>query len=116
MLRSLTTVAFSRERVSDPRPDKWCAWWLRRELGIPQSAFPPDQYNRAAAFRHIGSPATGPAIGVIVVWWHHVGIITGRTTTGWFVKSGNDGHAIRERERSLRGVIAYRWPDRLASR
>jgi hypothetical protein len=45
------------------------------------------------------------------VWRHHVGKITGRTDSGWLVKSGNDGRAVRERERSLRGVIAYRWPN-----
>lgn len=85
-------------------------WWLRRELGIPKSAFRPGEYNLARAGRYIGMVAGGPAIGVIVVWWHHVGIITGRTAQGWLVKSGNDGGRVRERVRSLRGAIAFRWP------
>lgn len=96
---------------ADPRPHRWCAWWLRRDMGIPRSAFRPGEYNLARAFRYIGSPAHGPAVGVIVVWRHHVGRITGRAHDGrWIVKSGNDGRAVRERPRSLRGAIAYRWP------
>lgn len=66
--------------------------------------------NRARWWAGFGSRAPGPAVGVLVVWPHHVGIITGRTSSGWLIKSGNDGHAVRERERSLRGVIAYRYP------
>lgn len=96
--------------ASDPRPSRWCMWWLRRYLSIPKSAFPNYSYNLARAGRYIGSAASGPGVGVVVVWNHHIGIITGRTSSGWIVKSGNDGHAVRERERSLRGVIAYRWP------
>lgn len=105
-------------RGADPRPHRWCAWWLRRKLNIPRSAFRPGEYNLARAFRYIGSPAQGPAAGVIVVWRHHVGKITGRAPDGrWIVLSGNDGNAVRERPRSLRGAIAYRWPTgALASR
>jgi hypothetical protein len=45
----------------------------------------------------------------MVVWSHHVGMITGRTSDGqWIVKSGNDGHGVRERPRSLAGAIAFR--------
>lgn len=98
-------------RGADPRPHRWCAWWLRRKLGIARSAFRPGEYNLARAFRYIGSSAHGPAAGVIVVWRHHVGEITGRAPDGrWIVLSGNDGNAVRERPRSLRGAIAYRWP------
>ena len=101
---------------SDPRPGRWCMWWLRRELGISKSQFRPYEYNLARAGRYLGSPASGPAVGVIVVWAHHVGIITGRSNSGWIIKSGNDDHAVRERERPLHGVIAYRWPaGRMAS-
>jgi hypothetical protein len=32
-----------------------------------------------------------------------------RTHAGYVVKSGNDRHAVRERVRRLRGVIAYGW-------
>lgn len=56
-----------------------------------------------------GSPAQ-PGPGVIVVWPHHVGQIISRAAGDlWIVLSGNDGHAVRERPRSLRGAIAFRW-------
>lgn len=56
-----------------------------------------------------GSNAGGPATGVVVVWPHHVGVITGQDAAGrWLVHSGNDGNAVRTRARSLSGVIAYR--------
>jgi hypothetical protein len=93
---------------NDPRPHAWCGWWLRQQLGVADTA-----YNLARNWSHFGSPAGGPAIGAIVVFWHHVGLITARTGSGWVIKSGNDGHAVRERERSLRGAIAFRWPSRM---
>lgn len=100
--------AAARIPRADPRPGKWCMWWLRRELGIPRAAFRPYEWNLARAGRYIGAPATGPAPGVIVVWRHHVGIITGRRDGRWVVKSGNDGGRVRERARSLKGAIAFR--------
>ena len=93
------------------RPRAWCGWWMRRHLGVANPAG-----NLARWWAHYGRPAAGPAEGVIVVWAHgprsgHVGIITGRTAKGqWIVKSGNDGHAVRERPRSVAGAIAFRWP------
>jgi hypothetical protein len=91
--------------IADPRPRRWCGWFMRQELGVADARF-----NRAAAWADFGSPADGPAVGLIVVWPHHVGIITGRTEAGFIVRSGNDGGKVRERERSLRGAIALRWP------
>ena len=42
----------------------------------------------------------------VVVWPHHVGMITGRTASGqWIVKSGNDGGRVRERPRSVKGAV-----------
>jgi hypothetical protein len=68
-------------------------------------------FNLARHWASFGSPAHGPAPGVIAVWPHHVGVVTGVPGPGRIVlKSGNDGHAVRERERSTRGIIAYRWP------
>ena len=58
-----------------------------------------------------GMNAGGPGIGVVVVWPHHVGIITGQTPDGqWIVHSGNgnDGGAVRTRARSLARAIAFR--------
>lgn len=96
---------------NDSRPRAWCGWWLRHQLRVADKAF-----NLARRWAVYGAPAYGPAVGVIVVWTHHVGQITGRSASGWIVKSGNDGHTVRERERSLRGVIAYRWPSDIAMR
>lgn len=102
----------SVQRVTgDPRPRAWCGWWMRQHLGVSDRSG-----NLARWWARFGSNAHGPAIGALVVWRHHVGIITGRSSSGWIVKSGNDGHAVRERERSLRGAIAFRWPSRVASR
>lgn len=95
----------------DPRPHAWCGWQMRQWLNVADR-----NGNRAIWWARYGSNAHGPAVGVIVVWYHHVGIITGRTDTGWILKSGNDGHAIRERERSLRGAVAFRWPNQWASK
>ena len=101
----------ARVTRGDPRPRAWCGWWLRHELGVSDRAG-----NLARWWARYGSNARGPAVGAIVVWRHHVGIITVRTETGWIVRSGNDGHAVRERERSLRGAIAFRLPSQVASR
>ena len=62
-------------------------------------------YNVAWNWRNYGSP-TSPQVGAVVVWRHHVGIITGRASNGrWIVKSGNDGGRVRERARSVSGAI-----------
>ena len=96
---------------NDARPRAWCGWQMRKWLGVADRAF-----NVARRWARYGTNAHGPAVGALVVWPHHVGLITGRTATGFVVKSGNDGHAVRERERSLRGAIAFRWPNGMASR
>lgn len=96
----------------DPRPRAWCGWWLRHQLGVADRT-----YNRARAWASFGTRAHGPAPGVIAVWPHHVGLVTGVPGPGRIVlKSGNDGHAVRERERSSRGVIAWRWPGGMVMR
>ena len=85
------------------RPAAWCGWWLGQQLGIA---------NRnlwlARNWASVGTNAGRPDVGVVVVWRHHVGIITGRKGSEWIVKSGNDGHAVRERVRSISGAIAFR--------
>ena len=81
------------------RPARWCGWWMRTQKGGGS------ELNLAANWRHWGR-ATGPRVGAVVVWSHHVGMITGRTASGeWIVKSGNDGGAVRERPRSVAGAI-----------
>ncbi len=81
------------------RPARWCGWWMRTQKGGGS------ELNLAANWRHWGRP-TGPRVGAVVVWPHHVGMITGRTAGGqWIVKSGNDGGAVRERPRSVAGAV-----------
>jgi hypothetical protein len=85
------------------RPGKWCGWWMRTQFGGGP------EYNLARNWSRRGSPASGPQVGAVVVWPHHVGYITGRAANGkWIVKSGNDGGRVRERARSVSGAIAFR--------
>lgn len=95
---------FGRELRRASRPRAWCGWWLSHHLGIARR-----DLWLARNWASVGRPAGGPQIGAIVVWRHHVGIITGRAGGKWIVKSGNDGHAVRERPRSLAGAIAFRF-------
>jgi hypothetical protein len=86
------------------RPAAWCGWEMRRLVG----ADPGPSFNLARNWAHWGRP--GPAgIGAVVVWPHHVGKIVGRTNGEWVIESGNDGHALRTRPRSIAGAIAIRW-------
>jgi hypothetical protein len=87
------------------RPRAWCGWWMRQHLGVTNPAG-----NLARWWAGYGSPSGGPELGALVVWRHHVGIITGRAGGHWIVKSGNDGHRVRERPRSVASAIAFRWP------
>ena len=103
--RSMRRLTEADANGSDARPSAWCGWWMRKQLGVVSTAF-----NLAREWARFGSPASGPAVGTIVVWPHHVGIITGKSGDRWVVKSGNDGHAVRERPRSVSGAIAFRWP------
>ena len=88
---------------SGGRPSAWCGWWLGNHLGMNKR-----NLWLARNWASVGSNAGGPGIGVVVVWRHHVGVITGRSGSGWIVKSGNDGNRVRERVRSISGAIAFR--------
>lgn len=91
-------VAGSRHSVG-ARPSQWCGWWMRTQKGGGP------EYNLAWNWSKWGRPS-GPQVGAVVVWRHHVGEITGRASDGrWIVKSGNDGHAVRERPRSVAGAV-----------
>lgn len=82
----------------------WCGSYLSRYLGRPDP-----RLALAREWAREGYNAGGPDIGVVVVWPHHVGIITGRGPGGdWMVHSGNDGGSVRTRARSLAGAIAFR--------
>ncbi len=86
-----------------PRPAAWCGWYMRQLLGVANPAF-----NLARNWAHWGH--AGPAgVGAVVVWPHHVGKIVGREGGEWVIQSGNDGHAVRTRPRSIGGAIAIRW-------
>ena len=89
------------------RPAAWCGWAMRHFV----SRDPGPSYNLARNWAHWGR-AGAPGVGAIVVWPHHVGKIVGRDGKFWVVKSGNDGHMIRSRPRSIAGAIAIRWDDR----
>jgi len=96
-------TAFNQPRLGG-RPSAWCGWYARSLVGSD----PGPAFNLARNWAHWGR-ASGPGVGVMVVWPHHVGMITGRTSNGqWIVRSGNDGHAVRERPRSIAGAIAFR--------
>jgi hypothetical protein len=91
-------------RHSAGRPYAWCGWFMRSQVGSD----PGPTYNLARSWAHYGSNAGGPTVGAIVVWPHHVGKIVGQENGQWIVQSGNDGHAVRTRPRSLAGAIAFR--------
>ncbi len=100
---ALATPAAHAARPASCPPRAWCGCWLAHYLGMPARSL-----WLAANWRFVGRPAGGPGVGTIVVWRHHVGIITGRSGARWVVKSGNDGRRVRERPRSVAGAIAYR--------
>jgi hypothetical protein len=71
---------------------------MRRLVG----ADPGQSFNLARNWAHWGRP--GPAgVGAVVVWPHHVGKIVGQHNGQWIIESGNDGHALRARARSIGG-------------
>ncbi len=86
------------------RPSAWCGWEMRQLVG----ADPGPAFNLARNWARWGEP--GPVgVGAVVVWSHHVGKIVGQQDGQWVIQSGNDGHAVRTRPRTLAGVIAIRW-------
>ena len=86
------------------RPQAWCGWFMRGQVGSD----PGPSFNLARSWAHNGSNAGGPSVGAIVVWRHHVGKIVGNENGQWIIQSGNDGHAVRTRPRSIAGAIAFR--------
>lgn len=84
-------------------PSRWCGCWLGKHLGMADR-----NLWRAREWAKVGKAAGGPAPGVIAVWPHHVGKVVAVNGSQIKVLSGNDGHAVRERWRSARGVIAWR--------
>ena len=90
-----------------PRPRAWCGYQMRIWMGEIGNA----ALNLARNWANWGHHADGPAPGRVVVFSHHVGLLVRPGSGGrWVVKSGNDGHRVRERERSIAGAIAFRSP------
>ena len=104
-LNQATKVAVSVVPAENAEPTEMRDWNvdfgdIRTDPGVA--------FNLARNWAHWGRAAT-PGVGVMVVWSHHVGKITGRTADGqWIVTSGNDGHAVRTRPRSLAGAMSRR--------
>jgi hypothetical protein len=103
-LLALSLPAEARHHHRHHRSLPWCGIYLGKYLGKPDR-----RLWVARNWSREGINAGGPGIGVVVVWPHHVGLITGQAPNGqWLVHSGNDGGAVRTRARSLAGVIAFR--------
>ncbi len=85
--------------ASNGRPRAWCGWWMRQQRGGGP------ELNLAWNWSRWGR-SSGPQVGAVVVWRHHVGEIVGRAANGqWLVRSGNDGGAVRTRARSVAGAV-----------
>lgn len=86
------------------RPTQWCGWFMRKLENYTDPAL-----NLARNWLHVGRPVSGPAPGVIGVMPHHVFKVVAVTGPGRVLAiSGNDGHAVRTRERSTAKVIGWR--------
>jgi hypothetical protein len=87
------------------RGGAWCGAYMRHVFGVADP-----RLNLARNWASVGANAGGPQVGAVVVWPHHVGVIRGGPDSNgdWLIESGNDGHAVRTRYRSLRGAIAFR--------
>lgn len=88
----------------------WCGCWMAEYLGIRDHKLWRDLWV-ARNWAKYGRPAPGPAPGVIAVYPHHVGKVTAVPKPGVIeMLSGNDGRQVRQRQRSIKGVIAWRYP------
>lgn len=86
-------------------PAAWCGCWLMHRFGLTDKRlWQARQWARL--FQR-----TAAQVGAVVVWPHHVGVIVGGAPGQWVILSGNDGHRVRERVRSVRGAIAFVQPN-----
>jgi len=98
----------------DPRPSLWCAWWLRRYLHIPRSAFPDGAYNMARAFAHIGRPAPRGCTDCIAVFSRgrrggHVGLVKSWDHGNPVILSGNFNGRVAVAAHPASRLIALRY-------
>lgn len=91
-------------------PPLWCGCYLAKRLGLDdRSLWLARNWPRDKRFRRIPRPVAG-AIAVFARGKRggHVGIVTAIPAPNRIVLlSGNDGGAVRERERSTAGIIAW---------
>jgi hypothetical protein len=88
-------------------PRLWCGCWLAQHFGLNDRSLWVAR-NWAKRFQRV----SGPAPGVVAVFARgkggHVGKVTAVPRPGVVrLLSGNDGGAVRDRERSTRGLIAW---------
>lgn len=96
---SYAASASSGSYGAGPRPKKWCGWWMRTQRGGGPAL------NVAWNWSKWGS-ASGPQVGAVAVWRHHVGEIVGQAGNGkWLVRSGNYGGGVKTRAMSLKGAV-----------
>ena len=103
VLLSLLMLAASAPALAYPA--KWCGRYARQHL---VDRDPGPDYDLACNWLNYGS-STYARQGAMVVWCtrrhHHVGKITGPCNGDrCVVTSGNDGGAVRTRERSVAGA------------
>ena len=85
---------------------QWCgsfAAFVARKVGKPV----PRDYRLARAWARVGRPSA-PRVGAVVVFRHHVTIISRIIPGGFLGIGGNQSHRVRESRFSWRGVIAIR--------
>lgn len=107
MKRAALALLFSLAAIgaATARPSAWCGWYARTLAPVRLG----NEYNLACQWLHYGRP-TNARVGAFVIWCgrhhRHVGLVTRIDANGNVtVKSGNDGHAVRERIRSVAGAV-----------
>lgn len=102
VLGGLSGVSMAADRPPGC-PHAWCGCWLGKRLGLHDRSL-----WLARNWSRVGQSLDGPRKNAVVVWRHHVGLVIGVQPGKIMVLSGNDGHRVRARWRSMRGVIAWR--------
>lgn len=98
---SLPEMSVHARLANNSRPRAWCGWFMRQVKGVADSA-----YNLAWRWASWGHPS-GPVVGAVAVWHHHVGeVASGSCPAGRIMlHSGNDGNQVRTRCVPVRGAI-----------
>lgn len=101
-VRRISEAVIHGGRPSGCPSRAWCGCFLSKHLGLNRR-----DLWLARNWARVGSAAS-PSAGTVVVWRHHVGQIKAVQGNRILVLSGNDGRRIRERWRTMAGVIAVR--------